>query len=79
MWTKEYRARRAAFERRRYLTDLTDQEWRQIIRPLLLPTSPRGRRPGVDLQEVLNAIRSLARAGLGWRMLPVHFGRCQTV
>jgi hypothetical protein len=32
MWTKEHGARQAGFERRRYPTDLTDQEW-QIIRP----------------------------------------------
>ena len=78
MWTKEHRARQAAFERRRYPTDLTDQEW-QVIRPLLPPASPRGRRPGIDLREVLNAIRYLVRAGCGWRMLPVHFGPWQTV
>jgi transposase len=28
---------------------------------------------------MLNAIRYLARAGCGWRMLPVHFGPWQTV
>ncbi|MCG7360567.1 IS5 family transposase [Roseomonas sp. ACRSG] len=78
MWTKEHRARQTGFERRRYPTDLTDQEW-QVIRPLLPPASPRGRRPGVDLREVLNAIRYLARAGCGWRMLPVHFGPWQTI
>jgi transposase len=78
MWTKEHRARQTAFERRRYPTDLTDQEW-QLIRPLLPPSSARGRRPSVDLREVLNAIRYLARAGCGWRMLPVHFGPWQTI
>jgi hypothetical protein len=56
MWTKEHRARQAGFERRRYPTDLTDEEW-QIVRPLLPPSSARGRRPSVDLREVLNAIR----------------------
>ena len=78
MWTKEHRARQAAFERRCYRTDLTDQEW-QIICLLLPPASSRGRRPGIDLREVLNAIRYLTRAGCGWRMLPVHFGPWQTV
>jgi putative transposase len=78
MWTKEQRARQAAFERRRYPTDLTDQEW-QVVQPLLPPASTRGRRPGTDLREVLNAIRYLARAGCGWRMLPVHFGPWQTI
>ena len=31
------------------------------------------------MREMLNAIRYLARAGCGWRMLPVHFGPRQTV
>jgi hypothetical protein len=57
MWTKEHRARQAAFKRRRYPTDLTDEEW-QIVQPLLPSASARGRRPGVDLREVLNAIRT---------------------
>jgi len=78
MWNKEHRARQVAFDGRRYSTDLSDSEW-QVIRSLLPPTSPRGRRPGIDLREVLNAIRYLARAGCGWRMPPVRFGPWQTV
>jgi putative transposase len=35
--------------------------------------------PGVDMREVLNAIRYIARAGCGWRMLPKDFPRWQTV
>ena len=78
MWTKEHRARQAAFERRRYPTDLTEEEWERI-RPFLPKPAGRGRKPGVDLREILNAIRYLVRAGCGWRMLPVHFGPWQTV
>lgn len=78
MWTKEHRARQRAFERRRYPTDLTDAEW-EAIEPLLPKPARRGRRPKVDLREVLNAIRYVARSGGGWRMLPVHFGPWQTV
>jgi putative transposase len=79
MWTKEHRARQLAFERgRRYPTDLTDAEWEQV-RPLLPKPARRGRTPGVDLREVLNAIRYMARSGGGWRMLPIHFGPWQTV
>ncbi|RKK03845.1 transposase [Pseudoroseomonas wenyumeiae] len=33
----------------------------------------------MDLREVLNAIRYLARAGCGWPLLPAHFGRWQTI
>jgi len=78
MWTKGQRARQAAFERRRYPTDLTDAEWEQV-RPLLPEPAGRGRKPSVDLREILNAIRYLARAGCGWRMLPHNFPPWQTV
>jgi putative transposase len=78
MWTKEHRERQRAFERRRYPTDLTDAEWERI-QPLLPKPAKRGRKPVVDLREILNAIRYLARAGCGWRMLPINFGPWQTV
>jgi transposase len=78
MWSKIHRERQAAFERRRYPTDLTDAGWERV-RPLLPQPARRGRKPRVDLGEVLNAIRYLARTGCGWRMLPVHFGPWQTV
>ncbi|RYI35569.1 MAG: transposase [Acetobacteraceae bacterium] len=75
MWTKEHRARQAAFERRRrYPTDLTDEKW-ATVQPLLLPPAGRGRPPSADIREMLNAIRTLTHTGCGWRMLPVHFGR----
>jgi putative transposase len=77
-WTNEHRARQAVFERRRYPTDLTDAEWARI-RPLLPEPARRGRKPSVDLREILNAIRYLARAGCGWRMLPKDFPPWQTV
>jgi putative transposase len=63
---------------RRYPTDLTDEEWDRI--KLLMPRAPkRGRPPSVDLREMLNAIRYMARSGGGWRMLPKEFGPWQTV
>ncbi len=78
MWTKAHRARQAAFERWRYPTDLTDAEWERV-RPLLPRPAKRGREPVVDLREILNAIRYLARAGCGWRMRPTDFGAWQRV
>jgi transposase len=56
MWTTEQRKRRAAFERRRYASDLTDAEWGGIP-PLLPKPAWRGRKPRVDLREIVNAIR----------------------
>jgi len=38
--------------------------------------SRRGRKPGVDLREVLNASRQMAPGAGGWRMLPMRFGPC---
>ena len=51
--------------------------WR--IEPLLPRFSKRGRKPSVDLREVLNAIRYMTRSGGGWRMLPKDFPPWQTV
>ena len=70
----------AEFHRKtkRYPSDPTDEEWARI-EPLLPKPSQRGRKPSVDLREVLNAIRYMARSAGGWRMPPVHFGPRQTV
>ena len=80
MWTRETRRRMAEVARKtkRYPSDLTDEEWVRV-EPLMPPAPRRGRKPSVNLREVLNAIRYLARSGGGWRMLPIHFGPWQTV
>jgi transposase len=49
------------------------------IEPLLPKPSRRGRKPAVDLREVLNAIRYMARSAGGSRLLPVQYGPWQTV
>ena len=63
---------------KRYPSDLTDEEWEQIA-PLMPKPGRRGRPREVDFREVINAVRYLVRSGCGWRMLPIHFGRWQTV
>jgi putative transposase len=80
MWTAKTRGRLAAIEKKtkRYPTDLTDAEWERI-RPLLPRPAKRGRKPSVDLREILNAIRYMTRTGGGWRMLPKDFPPWQTV
>jgi putative transposase len=80
MWTPATRGRMAKIEQqtKRYPTDLTDEEWGRI-RPFLPGASKSGRPVAVDLREVLNAIRYLARSGGGWRMLPKDFPPWQTV
>lgn len=61
-----------------YPSDLTDAEWAEI-EPLLPSPARTGRKRGVDLREILNAIRYMVRSGCEWRMLPVHFPPWQTV
>jgi transposase len=80
MWNRATRGRMAEIEKKtnRYPTDLTDEEWSQI-EPLLPKPAKTGRRRTVDLREVVNAIRYLARSGCGWRMLPKDFPPWQTV
>ncbi|RYF14743.1 MAG: IS5/IS1182 family transposase, partial [Oxalobacteraceae bacterium] len=63
---------------RRYPSDLTDAEW-LAIELFLLGQARTGRKRRSNLWETLNAIRYLARSGVGWRMLPINFGPCQTV
>ena len=63
---------------KRYPTDLTDAEW-ALVEPFLPQPERTGRRRAVDLREVLNAIRYVARTGCGWRMLPKDFPPWQTV
>ena len=63
---------------KRYPSDLTDEEWVRL-EPLMPKPARQGRKPAVDLREILNAIRYMARSAGGWRMLPIHFGPWQTV
>lgn len=51
----------AEIERHRklYPSDLTDAEWERIA-PLLPPPRGRGRKLGVDLREVVNAVSYMA-------------------
>src|SRR5271154_152803 len=74
MWTPTTRGRMAKIEKKtkRYPSDLTDEEWARI-EPFLPHASKAGRPIEVDLREVLNAIRYMARSGGGWRMLPNDF------
>src|SRR5215211_9312804 len=55
--------------RKRYPSDLTDEEW-ELIKPLLPPAQPGGRPRSVNLREVVNTLLYQARAGCQWDMLP---------
>lgn len=58
--------------RKRYPTDLTDEQW-ALIEPLLPPAKPGGRPREVDLRGVVNALFYQARTGCQWDFLPHDF------
>jgi putative transposase len=55
--------------RKRYPSDLTDDQW-ALIEPLLPPAKPGGRPREVDLREVVNALFYQARTSVQWDFLP---------
>lgn len=54
--------------RKRYPTDLTNEQW-SLIEPLL-PVQKTGRPRKYSQREMFNAIAYLMRSGCSWRMLP---------
>lgn len=58
--------------RKPYPTDVSDDEWAFVVPYLTLMTEAAPQREH-DLREVFNALRWLARAGAGWRMIPTNF------
>jgi putative transposase len=55
--------------RKRYPTDLTDEQW-ALIEPLLPRAKPGGRPRTTDLREVVNALFYQARTSCQWDFLP---------
>jgi len=64
--------------RRRYPTDLTDQEW-ALLAPLIPPPKSGGRPAVHDRRELVDAMLYLVRSGCAWRLLPHDFPPWQTV
>lgn len=60
-------------EREKYDTDLTDGQW-ELLKPLIPPAKPGGRRRSTNERELLNAIFYMVRGGAAWRLLPHDFG-----
>jgi putative transposase len=58
--------------RKPYPTDLTDEQW-AILEPLIPPAKTGGRKRGVNMREVVNAILYVNRSGCQWDMLPHDF------
>jgi putative transposase len=63
---------------RRYLTDLSDDEWRCIGPHLPQPTG-QGRPRLHGLRAILNAVFYVLKSGCPWRMLPRDFPPWKTV
>lgn len=64
--------------RRRYPTDLTDQEW-ALLAPLIPAPKPGGRPALHDRRELVDAMLYWLRCGGAWRLLPHDFPPWQTV
>ena len=61
-----------------YPSDLTDPQWRLIVKRIP-PAKPGGRYRSVNLREVVNGILYLVRTGCSWRQLPHDFPPWGTV
>ena len=55
--------------RKRYPSDLTDEQW-ALIEPLLPPAKPGGRPRATDMRQLLDGLFYLVRTGCQWRHLP---------
>lgn len=64
--------------RKAYPSDLSDTEW-LLLKPLIPPAKPGGRRREVNIREVINGIYYILRSGGGWRMMPHDLPPWQTV
>ena len=64
--------------RKRYTSDLTDEEW-AILEPLIPRAKPGGRPRSVNMREVMNAIFYVEKTGCQWANLPGDFPPYSTV
>ena len=64
--------------RKRYPTDLTDNQW-AILEPLIPDAKPGGRPRKAGKRRIVEAILYQLRAGSAWRLLPHDFPPWQTV
>ena len=58
--------------RKPYPTDVSDLEW-AFVAPYLTLMKEDAPQREYELREVFNALRWLARAGAGWRLIPTNF------
>lgn len=58
--------------KKRYKTDLSDEQWKIISRYLPQKQGP-GRKPEYDIREIINAILYVVHTGCRWVMIPHDF------
>jgi transposase len=68
MWKPEHRVA-GLRNGLRYPSDIADEEW-ALVAPLIPPAKRGGRRRGIDVREVLNAIFYVLSTGCQWKALP---------
>ncbi len=56
-------------DRKRYPSDLTDDQWARLA-PLIPPAKPGGSPRRVAMREVMNGIFYVTREGVSWRAMP---------
>ena len=61
-----------------YPTDLTDSQW-DLIKDLIPPPKPGGRRRVLDMRRVVNAIFYVVVGGITWRLLPREYPKWKSV
>lgn len=65
-------------ERRRYATDLNDEEW-ALIEPYVPKPQAGGRPPKWSRREILDGILYVLKTGCAWHLLPHDFPPYSTV
>jgi transposase len=68
MWTAKNRGRYDR-RKRRYPSDLTDEEWTHV-EPVIPPAKVGGNRRRVNVREVVNGIMYILSTGCQWRAIP---------
>lgn len=56
-------------KRKSYPSDLSDPQWKKLA-PHIPPAHARGAPRRINMREIINALRYLARTGCQWRFLP---------
>jgi len=72
MTSRHYTDSATPDSKKRYASDLNDQEFARIA-PLVAQKEGSGKKRTVDIREILNAIFYRVRTGCQWRMFPKDF------